>query len=103
MMVCEVHIIPGRDCDGLGMWRSHAVKRTKQTAAKNITGRRIREARLRHRPVVSQDALTGRLAARGLTLDQTAISRIERRERYVMDYEAAAIARCLKVPIGWLY
>jgi hypothetical protein len=79
------------------------VKRTKQTAPKNITGRRVREARLRHRPVVSQDALAGKLAAKGLTLDQTAISRIESRERYVMDYEAAAIARCLRVTIGWLY
>lgn len=85
------------------MWRSHAVKRTKQTIAKNVTGRRVREARLRHRPAVSQDALAGKLAGRGLTLDQTAISRIERRERYVMDYEAAAIARCLRVTIGWLY
>ena len=52
---------------------------------------------------ISQDALAGRLAAKGISMDQTAISRIEHRERYVMDYEAAALARCLKVSVGWLY
>jgi hypothetical protein len=50
-----------------------------------------------------QDDLAGRLAARGIALDQTAISRIENQTRYVMDYEAAAIARSLKVSVGWLY
>jgi hypothetical protein len=47
--------------------------------------------------------LAGRLAARGVTLDQTAVSRIENHTRYVMDYEAAAIAQCLKVSVGWLF
>src|SRR5437660_11378014 len=81
----------------------YAVKKTKQTAPKNIIGRRVREGRLRRKPPVSQDDLAGKLAARGITLDQTAISRIENRERYVMDYEAAAIARSLKVSVAWLY
>jgi hypothetical protein len=85
------------------MWKSHAVKRTKQSASKNITGRRVREARLRCKPPVSQDDLAGRLAAKGITLDQPAISRIETRERYLMDYEAAAIAKCLKVSVAYLY
>ncbi len=85
------------------MWKPHAVKKTKQTAPKNIIGRRVREGRLKRKPPVSQDALAGKLAARGITLDQTAISRIENRDRYVMDYEAAAIARCLNVSVAWLY
>jgi len=80
-----------------------AVKKTKQTSPKNIIGRRVREARRKRNPPVSQDALAGKLAVRGVTLDQTAISRIENRDRYVMDYEAAAIARALKVSVGWLY
>jgi hypothetical protein len=33
----------------------------------------------------------------GILLDRTAVSRIESQSRYVMDYEAAAIARALKV------
>jgi len=36
-------------------------------------------------------------------LDRSAVSRLERNERYAQDYEVAALARCLKVTIGWLY
>lgn len=85
------------------MWKPHAVKKTKQSKHRNVTGRRIREARRRRKPPVSQDDLAGKLAARGITLDQTAISRIENRDRYLMDYEVLAIARCLKVSVSWLY
>ena len=42
-------------------------------------------------------------AAQGLLIDRSAISRIESQSRYVMDYEAMAIARALKVPIAWLF
>jgi hypothetical protein len=79
------------------------VKKTHQLPRKNITGRRIREARLKCKPPVSQDDLAGRLAAKGVVLDQTAISRIERQDRYLMDYEVAAIAKCLKVSVAWLH
>ena len=43
------------------------------------------------------------LAVRGISLDRSAISRIENRERYLMDYEISAIARSLKVSVGWLF
>jgi ribosome-binding protein aMBF1 (putative translation factor) len=79
------------------------VKKTHQRPRRNIVGRRIREARLKCKPPVSQDDLAGRLAAKGIVLDQTAISRIERQDRYLMDYEVAAIAKCLKVSIAWLH
>ena len=36
-------------------------------------------------------------------LDRSAVSRLERNERYARDYEVAALVRCLKVTIGWLY
>ena len=78
-------------------------KTTKTTAAKNVIGKRIREARLKCSPPVSQDDLSGRLAARGVLVDRTAISRIENQTRYVMDYEAVAIAQSLKVSIAWLF
>ena len=35
-------------------------------------------------------------------LDQTALSRIERQDRYVMDYELIAIAKALGVSVGTL-
>jgi hypothetical protein len=79
------------------------VKKTHQLPRRNIIGGRIRVARLNNKPPVSQDDLAGRLAAKGIVLDQTAISRIERQDRYLMDYEVAAIAKCLKVSIAWLH
>jgi arginine repressor len=69
------------------------VKKTHQLPSRNVIGRRIREARLKSKPPVSQDDLAGRLAAKGIVLDQTAVSRIE----------VAAIAKCLKVSIAWLH
>ena len=79
------------------------MKKTREAAERNVIGVRIRQARLNCSPPVSQDDLAGRLAARGVMLDQTAISRIEGRTRYVMDYEAAAIAKCLKVSVASLF
>jgi len=55
------------------------------------------------RPRVSQDDLSGRLAAKGIQITQTGISKLENRRRYVMDYEVIAIARALRVSVSWLY
>ena len=83
---------------------THAVmKKTSRLAARNQIGTRVRQARMRCSPPVSQEDLAGRLAARGINLDRSAISRIENRTRYLMDYEIAAIARSLKVSVGWLF
>ena len=60
-------------------------------------------ARLRSKMPISQDDLAGRLAAMGILLDRSAISRIESQERYVMDFEAGALAKCLNVSISWLF
>lgn len=79
------------------------MKKTSQARERNLVGRRVREARLKAKPPISQDDLSGRLAARGISLDQTAISRIESQTRYAMDYEVAALARALKVPIARLF
>jgi transcriptional regulator with XRE-family HTH domain len=79
------------------------MKKTNKANERNIIGGRVRQARLKCKPAVSQDDLAGKLAARGILLDRTAISRIENQSRYVMDYEAAAIARALKVSVAWLF
>jgi len=73
------------------------MRKRRQAQERNVTGKRIREARLKCQPPVSQDDLAGKMAARGIVLDQTAISRIENQSRYLMDYEIAALAKCLKV------
>lgn len=79
------------------------MKNTRQRSERNLIGRRVREARLKCTPPVSQDDLAGRMAAQGIVLDQTAISRIENQTRYLMDYEIAALARCLKTSVAWLF
>ena len=79
------------------------MKKTRKARGRNIIGQRVREARLKANPSVSQDDLAGRLAAQGVLLDRTAISRIENQDRYVMDYEAAALAIALRVTVAWLF
>lgn len=79
------------------------MKKTIKAARRNIIGARVRQGRLQRNPAVSQDNLAGKLAAQGILMDRTAISRIENQSRYAMDYEAAAIARALKVSVAWLF
>jgi len=79
------------------------MKKTSQSEKRNLVGKRIRQARLLCNPPVSQEDLAGRLAAKNIIMDQTAISRIENQTRYLMDYEAAAIARSLRVSVAWLF
>jgi transcriptional regulator with XRE-family HTH domain len=79
------------------------MKKTIKATQRNIIGVRVRQARLKHKPAVSQDDLAGKLAAQGILMDRTAVSRIENQSRYAMDYEAAAIARALKVSVAWLF
>jgi len=78
-------------------------KTTKATAARNVIGHRVRQARLKCSPAVSQEDLAGRLAAHSISLDRSAISRIENGTRYLMDYEIQAIASSLKVTVAWLF
>lgn len=79
------------------------LKKTRNNKTRNCVGPRVRQARLKAAPVISQDDLAGRLAAQGVFLDRSAVSRIESQERYVMDYEATALADALKVSIAWLF
>lgn len=79
------------------------MKKTSKARGRNIIGKRVRDARQRSNPSISQDDLAGRLAAQGIVLDRSAVSRIEGQDRYVMDYEAAALARALKVSVAWLF
>jgi transcriptional regulator with XRE-family HTH domain len=79
------------------------MKKTSKATKRNIIGARVRQVRLKSNPAVSQDDLAGRLAGQGIVMDRTAVSRIENQSRYVMDYEAAAIARALKVSVAWLF
>ncbi len=79
------------------------MKKTHKQRGKNVVGTRVRMARRAMDPPVSQEDLSGRLARRGIQITQTSLSKIENGERYVMDYEALALAQILGVSIAWLY
>ena len=70
---------------------------------KNIVGARIRKARTDAKPPMTQTDLVARLQIEGLKdIDQPIVSRIEKGERLITDYEIKAMAKALKVSVGWL-
>ncbi|MEI6561016.1 MAG: helix-turn-helix transcriptional regulator [Verrucomicrobiota bacterium] len=79
--------------------------RTSQQPAgeRNVIGQRIRSARQKCKPRVSQEDLAARLAVRGVYFDRSAISRMEAGLRFIRDYEIAAIADALGVSIESLF
>ncbi len=62
----------------------------------------MRQARLNFKPRLSQDALSGRLAARGVVIDRAGIAKIETGRRYISDFEVKALCQALKVKVTWL-
>jgi len=55
------------------------------------------------KPPITQSDLVARLQLDGLkNIDQPIVSRIEKGDRIVADYEVKAIAKALKVTVGWL-
>ncbi len=67
----------------------------------NVTGTRIQLAR--KSLGLSQDALAARMQLENIEISQKAISRIEKQERFVSDYELRAFARVLHVDVEWLW
>lgn len=69
---------------------------------KNIVGPRVREARFKHKPSMTQESLAARLQLAGLDLSRTAIAKIEIGYREVSDVELRELARVLGVSADWL-
>ncbi len=67
---------------------------------KNISGERIREARIKSH--LSQKALAVRLKLEGVDLERDSISRIEIGTRFVADYEIKMLAKVLNTSVTWL-
>ena len=67
---------------------------------KNISGGRIREARLKLR--LSQSDLAARVQVEGVIMERDSISRIEIGTRFIPDYELPVFARVLGVSVLWL-
>ena len=69
--------------------------------SRNIIGERLRQARHSSKPRVTQEELAARLQVMGIHIDRAKIAKIENGTRPVYDYELAAIAKALKVDVGW--
>lgn len=67
---------------------------------KNISGNRIREARLRKR--MSQSDLAAKMQVEGIVIERDSISRIEIGTRFIPDYELPVFSRVLGVSVDWL-
>lgn len=68
----------------------------------NVVGGRLKQARLRTVPPLTQDQLSGQLAKFGVAIDRAGISKIEIGMRCVLDIEVRAFAKALRVPVAWL-
>ncbi len=79
-----------------------ARKKAQPTIQRNIIGTRIRESRLAFKPALTQDQLSGRLAAFGVQIDRVAIAKIESGLRSAFDFEVRALAVVLKIDVRWL-
>ena len=78
-----------------------AVK-SKNRPSRNIIGKRVREARSRFGPPLTQDQLAGRLAGQGVELDRVALAKVEGGLRSAFDFEVKGLAAVLKVDANWL-
>ncbi len=61
----------------------------------NVCGPKIKA--LRRKRKLSQEQLAAQLQVSGVMLDQRALSRIERQERFLADFELREIAHILRV------
>lgn len=70
--------------------------------SKNIIGKRVRKARLKANPHITQQDLSARLEVLGYNIDRVSISKIESGDRFVADYEVVGLAKALNVSVEWL-
>ena len=76
------------------------MKVVRYNGRRNISGERVREARLRLR--LSQAQLAARVQTEGVIIEQDSLSRIESGTRLVQDFELKALGRALRVTVDWL-
>ena len=69
---------------------------------KNLSGARIREARLAEKPKATQSDLSARLAVQEVYLTASSIGKIENGARPVTDIQLAAFSKALRVSVAWL-
>jgi hypothetical protein len=69
---------------------------------RNISGRRIAEARVAAKPPITQEDLSAKLALVGVQMDRAAVAKVENNLRRVFDFELRAFSIALGVEVSWL-
>lgn len=67
---------------------------------KNVSGDRIREARIKRR--LTQEELAAKLQIEGVIMERDSVSRMEIGTRFVTDYELMVLSKVLGVSMQWL-
>lgn len=70
--------------------------------SQNLIGKRLKEARAKARPPITQAALSKALTKQGVSIDRAGIAKIEAGIRGVLDFELVALATALNVKVTWL-
>ncbi|HWA09562.1 MAG TPA: helix-turn-helix transcriptional regulator [Opitutaceae bacterium] len=70
---------------------------------RNLTGKAVQRIRMASAPKITQEDMVGRLARQGIQINQSQVAKIESGDRPILDYELAAIAKALKVPVQALF
>jgi hypothetical protein len=84
------------------MSEGHKKETKRSPKSLNVVAGRIRLARENFPGRLTQDQLSGRLAALKVVIDRPAITKIELGTRRVYDFEVVALATALKVDVRWL-
>ncbi len=69
---------------------------------RNIVGPRVQEARLFHKPPLTQEELATQLQRLGFQIDRVGVSKIETGLRQIHDHEVVLLAHALEISVGWL-
>ncbi len=69
---------------------------------RNVSGERIRQARLSEKPPATQKDISARLELNGFKISDSLIGKIEHGTSAVNDLQLKAFAKVLKVSIAWL-
>jgi hypothetical protein len=70
--------------------------------SQNLVGERVKEARGKAQPPLTQEMLSEKLAKLGVSIDRAGVAKIETGIRGVLDFELVALSKALGVKITWL-
>ena len=70
--------------------------------SQNLVGVRVKDARGKAQPPLTQEGLSKKLAKLGVSIDRAGIAKIETGIRGVLDFELVALSKVLGVKVTWL-